>query len=109
MSKCHFCKDGYAIPGATTVSRQRSAMVFIVKQVPVDVCDTCGEWYMSNEMALKLDAMQTNAQNAGVEVLVRKYAPVKLHSSEENNAREAKPSVTLLTQQPTAVSVSASD
>ena len=77
MSKCHFCKDGYAMPGATTVSRQRGAMVFIVKQVPVDVCDTCGEWYMAHETALQLDEMQTNAQKSGVEVLVRKYLPVK--------------------------------
>lgn len=79
MSKCHFCKDGYAMPGYTTVSRvshKRGAMVFIVKQVPVDVCDTCGEWYMSHETALRLDEMQTIAQNAGVEILVRKY-PVK--------------------------------
>lgn len=77
MSKCHFCKDGYAMPGATTVSRQRGAMVFIVKQVPVDVCDTCGEWYMAHETALQLDEMQTNAQKSGVELLVRKYLPVK--------------------------------
>ena len=111
MSKCHFCKDGYAMPGYTTVSRvshQRGAMVFVVKQVPADVCDTCGEWYMSHETALRLDEMQTNAQNAGVEVLVRRYAPVKSHSSEENNMREAK-ATDIVPQQPTAASVFASD
>lgn len=91
MSKCHFCKDGYAMPGYTTVSRvshKRGAMVFIVKQVPVDVCDTCGEWYMSHETALRLDEMQTNAKNAGVEVLVRKYLPVKVvtETSSKTNA-----------------------
>lgn len=107
MSKCHFCKDGYAMPGATTVSRQRGAMVFIVKQVPVDVCDTCGEWYMAHETALQLDEMQTNAKRAGVEVLVRKYAPIKSNSSEENNAHKAKASI--IFPQPTVASVSASD
>lgn len=91
MSKCHFCKDGYAMPGATTVSRQRGAMVFIVKQVPVDVCDTCGEWYMAHETALQLDEMQTNAQKSGVEVLVRKYLPVKVvaEASSKTNAAVA--------------------
>lgn len=74
--KCYFCEIGNVKPGTATMPMHRDAMVVVVKNVPVDVCANCGEEYISHEIGIQLDAIFDDAENAGIEILVRKY-PVK--------------------------------
>lgn len=69
----------------------RNGMVVVVKNVPVDICAKCGEVYISHEIGVQLDAIVKDAEQDGVEVLVRKYLPVKVvaEASSKTNAAVA--------------------
>ena len=74
---CHFCEIGDVKPGTATMPSHRNGMVVVVKNVPVDICANCGEVYISHEIGVQLDAIVKDAEQDGVELLVRKYLPVK--------------------------------
>jgi YgiT-type zinc finger domain-containing protein len=48
--KCVICKNGETSQGTTTVILNRGETAVIFKQVPADVCDNCGEYYLSAEV-----------------------------------------------------------
>lgn len=48
--KCTICKDGYTENGITTITLERDHTTIVFKQVPVDICDNCGEIYLSSEI-----------------------------------------------------------
>ena len=48
---CVRCKHGETRPGDVTVTLQRGATTVILKSVPADVCENCGEYYLSDEVA----------------------------------------------------------
>jgi YgiT-type zinc finger domain-containing protein len=72
--KCVICKHGETKPGFTTVTLTRDESVFVFKGVPADICQDCGEYYLSDEMTgIVLDrAEQAIAQ--GSEVEIQRYA-----------------------------------
>ncbi len=72
--KCVICKQGETRPGSATVTLMRDNMVLVVKGVPADVCDNCGEEYVSENAAAKLLELADAAAQAGVQVEVREYA-----------------------------------
>jgi len=46
------------------------------KEVPAQVCTNCGEAYVAEEISTKLLAVAEQSVRDGVEIGVRKYAPV---------------------------------
>ena len=50
--KCVMCKGGELAPGKTTVKVQRGETLVIIKDVPADVCQDCGEAYLDGNVAL---------------------------------------------------------
>ena len=64
-------------------------MVVVVKNVPVNVCANCGEVYISHEIGVQLDAIVKDAEQDGVELLVRKYLPVKVAADAPNEPNAA--------------------
>ena len=44
---CVVCKQGETRPGQVTVTLQRGDTTVILKQVPAEVCENCGEYYLS--------------------------------------------------------------
>ena len=69
--KCTICKTGEYEPGKVTVKLERGHSIVIIKEVPAQVCDNCGE-YNLDEMVTKTvmeKAEQALANNAEVEVL----------------------------------------
>lgn len=44
--RCLICKHGETRPGATTLTLVRDALTLVVKHVPTQVCDNCGEAYV---------------------------------------------------------------
>ena len=71
---CVICKHGEARPGTTTVTLQRGSCTIIIKQVPADVCENCGEYYLTDAVTRKLHERAEVAIRNGAEVEILSYA-----------------------------------
>jgi YgiT-type zinc finger domain-containing protein len=72
--KCVICKSGETRPGKTTVTLERENLTLVFKGVPAEVCQNCGEAYVSAELSRQLLTSAEVAARAGVEVEVREFA-----------------------------------
>jgi YgiT-type zinc finger domain-containing protein len=71
---CTLCRQGGTHPGFVTVTLQRGETTVIMKQVPADVCENCGEYYLSSDVtALVMDKADA-AAGTGVEVEILRFA-----------------------------------
>lgn len=71
--KCAFCKHGETKPGTTTVTLEKNETTVVFKDVPADVCTTCGEPYVDEYTSERLLSIAKKAAEAGVEVDIRRY------------------------------------
>ena len=74
--KCVICKHGETELSTTTLTLEREGAVVAFKEVPAQVCTNCGEAYVDEEISAKLLVMAEQSVRDGVEISVRKYAPV---------------------------------
>ncbi len=72
--KCAFCKNGDTKLDAVTVTLQRGDTTIIIKEVPADVCENCGEYYLSDENTDKVLRMAEDAVHKGVEVEIMRFS-----------------------------------
>jgi YgiT-type zinc finger domain-containing protein len=72
--KCAFCKTGDTQPGETTVVLNRGNTSVIIKNVPADICDICGEYYLTDSITEHLLSRAEEAISKGVEVEILRYA-----------------------------------
>jgi len=72
--KCVICKTGETKPGFVTVTLQRGETTVIFKKVPAEICQNCGEYYLSEEVTQKLLARAEEAAKKGTEVEILKFA-----------------------------------
>ena len=49
--RCVIFWKGSTSPGTTTVVLNRGETAVIFRQVPADICENCGEYYFSQEVA----------------------------------------------------------
>ena len=56
---CLMCKHGEAHPGRVTVTLERGSATIIIKGVPGEVCENCGEAYFEAETVKELDRLRT--------------------------------------------------
>lgn len=71
---CVICKTGQMLEGKTTVTLQRGETTVVIKDVPAQVCDNCGEYYLSEEMTERVLGMAEAAVSKGVEVEILRWA-----------------------------------
>lgn len=71
--KCPICKHGETTAGQATVTLERSGMTLVVKQVPAQVCDNCGEEYVDETVAAQLLKEAEECARSGTEINVRHY------------------------------------
>jgi YgiT-type zinc finger domain-containing protein len=69
------CPAGTLKEGTTTVTMERDGATIVFKEVPADVCDTCGEAYLDEDVSARVYRQAEAAAEAGVEVDVRRYDP----------------------------------
>ena len=74
--KCVICKHGETRPGSATVMLERDDMTLIVKSVPAQVCENCGEEYVDEDTTIQLLQQAEEAARVGVQVEVRTYVAV---------------------------------
>lgn len=71
--KCGICKHGTCVPGTITVTLERGSTTVVIRQVPAQVCDTCGEEYLSEEITDAVLKIAEQDARAGVQVDIREY------------------------------------
>ncbi len=52
--KCIICRIGDTEPGTTTVTLEQDATIVVFKNVPAEICQTCGEAYTDEEVTDRL-------------------------------------------------------
>jgi len=71
---CLFCKHGETTPGQTTVTLQRGETTVILKDVPAEVCQNCGEYYLSDSVTDQVLNRAEMAVKNGAEVEIVRFA-----------------------------------
>ena len=71
---CVLCKHGETQPGAVTVTLQRDETTVIIKGVPADVCENCGEVYLCETVSGWVLERGEQAAERGAEVEILRYA-----------------------------------
>jgi YgiT-type zinc finger domain-containing protein len=71
--KCVICKQGDTQPGTATVTLIQEILTLVVKGVPAQVCENCGEEYADEATTARLLQVAEEAAQAGVQVDVRQY------------------------------------
>jgi YgiT-type zinc finger domain-containing protein len=72
--KCVICKTGELKSGETTVVMHRHETSIIIKNVPADICQTCGEYYLSEDMTEQILKRAESASVKGAEVEILHFA-----------------------------------
>ncbi len=72
--RCVLCKQGDTRPGNVTVTLQREDTTVIIKGVPAEVCENCGEYYLSENVTEKVLAMAEEAAKKNAEVEILRFA-----------------------------------
>jgi YgiT-type zinc finger domain-containing protein len=64
---CVICRNGTTRGGSVTVTLQRGETTVILKQAPADICDNCGEYYLSSEVTAQILERAESAVKSGAE------------------------------------------
>jgi YgiT-type zinc finger domain-containing protein len=71
--RCVLCKYGETAAGVATVTLERDGATVVIKGVPAQVCQECGEEYVDEGVGSDLLALAEAAAAGGVQVEVREY------------------------------------
>lgn len=71
---CVICKTGTTASGRVTVTLERGDTVVVVKEVPAQVCEDCGEYYLDEAVATRVYSQGEAAVARHAEVEVLRYA-----------------------------------
>jgi len=52
--KCVVCRHGETHEGRTTVTLEKDGGALVIRKVPAEVCENCGEAYISAEVTRSL-------------------------------------------------------
>jgi len=72
--RCSLCHNGETRPGRVTVVLQRGEATVICKNVPGDVCENCGEYYLAEAVTQELFKRAESALENGAEVEILRFA-----------------------------------
>ncbi len=71
---CVICKTGRTEPGVTTVTLQRGNTGVVIKDVPAQICGDCGEYYLGELEAQKVNTLAEGATERNAELEILHYA-----------------------------------
>jgi len=72
--KCTICRNGETVAGTTTVTMERGKTIVVVRGVPAAICQTCGEYYLDEEVAQRVYRQAEDAVKRNAEVEILRYA-----------------------------------
>ena len=73
--QCIVCHNGSTVPGTTTVTFDRVGSIIVVRSLPAEACENCGEAYVGEAATESLLDSARDARMAGAEVLIREHSP----------------------------------
>lgn len=68
--KCVICKTGETRAGTVTFTLERAGGLVVFKNVPAQVCDNCGDFYLDTETTQMLLDRANKVLEKGVEIEV---------------------------------------
>ena len=71
--KCVICKNGETKNGQTLATFGRGKTTVVFQDVPAEVCQNCGEAFLSEQTTSQLLKLAESAARSGVQVEVREY------------------------------------
>lgn len=74
--ECVICKNGKTRKGKAIVTLERSGTVVVIKEVPAQVCQNCGEYYLDEEMAKEVLKRAEQSVKNGSEIEIIKMQKV---------------------------------
>ncbi|MBI3757648.1 MAG: type II toxin-antitoxin system MqsA family antitoxin [Deltaproteobacteria bacterium] len=72
--KCVICRTGETQFGKATVTLQRDNTTVVIKDVPAEVCQNCGEYYLGDQVARQAYAQAEGAVQRHAEVEIVRFA-----------------------------------
>lgn len=72
--KCQLCKNGTTEKGSVTVTLERGSTVVLIKNVPAEICENCGEYYLDEKTTYNILAKAEVAAKNNAEVEILQYA-----------------------------------
>ena len=70
--KCALCRTGETRRGTTTETYEIDGAVVVVRGIPAEVCQQCGETYTDDDTTRQLERIVDKARCAGV-VVIQEY------------------------------------
>ena len=70
---CFYCK-GDIVPSTTVYTVQIDNTVIVIKNVPCEECEQCGEKYYNDEVMEELEKIVDKAQSLASEVYITDYS-----------------------------------
>ena len=71
---CVICRTGETHAGQATVTLHRADTTIVIKQVPADICDACGDYYLSGLMTERVMATAEDAWRKSAEIEILQWA-----------------------------------
>lgn len=72
--ECVICKTGQTHSGQVTVTLQREGITLLIKDVPAEICDNCGEYYLSEAVTERVMQQAETAAGKNVELEILRFA-----------------------------------
>ncbi len=73
--KCVLCKIGTTKAGTTTFMHDDGAHVHVIRNVPAEICDACGESYFDSKTSAQLSYLIEKSDAEGVQIDIQNYIP----------------------------------
>jgi YgiT-type zinc finger domain-containing protein len=72
--RCAICRNGNTVDGRVTIVLDKEQTILVFKEVPAQVCDNCGEEYLSAKTNKELLELANDAIKRGISLELLKYA-----------------------------------
>ncbi len=72
---CPICKHGITENGTTTLVFEKGKSTIIIKNVPAEICENCGESFLSENVSQGILKLAEEGVSKGIEVEIFKYEP----------------------------------
>jgi len=72
--RCVICKHGDTYSGLTTVTLTRGENTVVIKNVPAQICENCGEYYLDDAVSEQVMSIGERGIGTELEVQVIQYA-----------------------------------
>ncbi|NGZ26827.1 MAG: type II toxin-antitoxin system MqsA family antitoxin [Magnetococcales bacterium] len=72
--KCPICRHGETAPGHITTTLEQQETIVVVREVPAQVCQQCGEYYLDEAIASRVFTLATDAVRRHAQVEILRFA-----------------------------------